>query len=118
LLKNNFKSLLCYGCKQRVQQLFSGTGFVNLCCFCKELPYAQRESMIEFNKRLKKTEDDDYYVSIYEILEDLQNSYSSFRSLELTDKDCGSLLRYINDLKANQKKDCLAKEDVSNTNSQ
>ena len=66
LSKNNLNQLLCYGCKQRVQQVFSGQGFVNLCSFCKELPYAQRDSMLEFNKRLKKTEDDDYVVSIYD----------------------------------------------------
>jgi hypothetical protein len=109
--------LLCYGCKQRVQEIFNGQGFVNLCSFCKELPYAQRMSMLYFNelclRTIKETERDT--VNIYTLLDDMQEAYANFRSLELTDKDCCVLLKYINQLKVNQKKDLPENKNVLST---
>ena len=113
----NLNQLLCYGCKQRVSQVFSWQNFVNLCLICKDKIERQGESMIFFNelcfKKIKETERDT--VNIFTLLEDMQEAHTHYRNLELTDKDCGILLKYINQLKANKKKDLPQNKDVSST---
>lgn len=117
MLKSELDKLLCYGCKQRVSQVFNGQNFVNLCLICKDKIERQRESMLFFNElclhAIKETERDT--VNIFTLLEDMQEAHTHYRSLELTDKDCGVLLKYINQLKANQKKDLSENNLVSST---
>jgi hypothetical protein len=73
--------------------------------------------MLFFNEiclqRIKETERNT--VNIYTLLEDMQEAHIHYRNLELTDKDCGVLLKYINQLKANQKKDLSVNNKDSST---
>ena len=52
----NINLLLCYGCKKRVQEVFSGEGFFNLCSNCSLILEKRVESMIYFNNINTKVE--------------------------------------------------------------
>jgi len=76
LSKNNLNQLLCYGCKQRVQQIFNGQTYVNLCLICRDKSERQKESMLFFNEiilqRIKETEKET--MNVYTLLDELREA--------------------------------------------